>query len=231
MKIKISIILMLFAFSFSSAQEIKVNKYRIGLMGGLGKYIQSDLKTINKNVQAQLGFETKLIQDFPMNFYYGGYFLIRSGNKTYIGANYQFHTTGSRMGVKDYSGSYAFDQIISCHSIAFQIEYTLDNSKKLEWCLNAQCGLNISNWKMNEELIIGEEKESLLTELTAVRPFIYPSIKIKYPILNWIYISLSGGFSVDLGGKYNVKDSHSKTSVLKAKWTGPRVSLDLGFSF
>jgi len=61
-------ILILFQKSFLSAQESAEKNFRIGFAVGLGQYLQSDLKTLNNDVQNQLNFNARLIDNFPSNF-------------------------------------------------------------------------------------------------------------------------------------------------------------------
>jgi len=221
----------IFSIVIVSAQEYKNENYRIGITSGFGHYLQDDLQELNQEVQSQLEFETELVDNFPPNIYFGGYFLVNLDPKTFIGINYQFHTTGSRLGLKDFSGSYAFDQILSCHSLAIELEESLTHNKKLDFCLDAVIGVNFATWEIKEELIIGGQKESSSTELQAYRPFIFPSFKLKYPIKKRFIISLSAGYNLEIAGKYKLNGSKGAESDLLAKFTGPRASISVDFSF
>jgi hypothetical protein len=213
------------------AQDISYHDFKVGIIAGYGLYQQSDLKKINENVKSQLNFETELINNFPPTFFGGIHFLYKLNPWIYIGLNYQFHTTGSRLGFKDYSGSYTFDQILSCHSPAIQIEGKLPNENKVSSLLSVLCGINIASWKINEDIIVGTQNESSTTRLSAIRPFIYPSVKFGYPVRDFISISLSAGYSIDLGGKYKLKSPERTVSDFTAEWTGPRVEFGVDYSF
>jgi hypothetical protein len=230
-KIILIILLIIIQQDFITAQEISKNDFRIGVTGGYGYYFQSDLKKINQDVKNQLSFETKLIDNFPPAFFWGIHFLYKLSPHIYIGPNYQFHTTGSRLGYKDYSGSYTFDQILSCNSIALQIEGSFLKEKKTTFCLNVAGGANFSKWKIIEELIVGEQNQSSSIKLSAIRPFIYPSIKLKYSFISFLSISMSAGYSFDLGGRYKIKIPDPSVSNKIAKWTGPRAEFSIDYSF
>lgn len=230
MKIVFLFLLFLFTF-FINAQEIPNYNFRIGLTGGYGQYIQTDLKEINQEVKNKLEFETELIDDFPNNYYLGTYLLYKLSTNLYFGLNYQFHTTGSRLGAKDYSGSYAFDQIISSHSVAIEFEETIIKGKKVGLCLDVLGGINISNWEVTEKIEVGVEEKKTETKFVALRPFICPMIKSKYEIVSNLQLSFAAGYLIDLGGKYHQADSKKSKAEKEAKWNGARASLSIDYSF
>jgi len=101
------------------AQEAEVKKtYKIGLTLGAAYMPQSELRDINRQVEGDLPFAVKTINNFPPYFCYGGYILSQVSPRFAIGPGYWFYTTGSRLGARDYSGSYSFDQILTAHSFA-----------------------------------------------------------------------------------------------------------------
>lgn len=213
---------------FISAQEITDKNIKIGFTGGFGTYIQSDLKKLNESVMSKSVYKPEMINDFPGNFFLGGYALVKVKPGFYVGPSYQFHSTGSRVGKKDYSGFYRFDNILSCHSVGIQIEKSITNGGKLVLSGGGIFGTNISLWEMSEELMIGDQSRESTTKFKALRPFIYPELKLEYPLIFSLNISLSAGYSFDLFGKYK---TDVVTSDLVAKWTGPRANLSLAYSF
>ena len=230
-KITLTVLILLIYQDLLQAQEISKSNFSIGITAGIGKYFQSDLKEINSDVANQLSFETTLIDNFPSTFFLGVHLAYKKSPRFYFGPDYQFHTTGSRLGYKDYSGSYSYDQILSCNSIALKIENFLFKTGVTLFGLSMTSGVNLSNWKIIEKVTVGKQIESSLTKLFAVRPFIYPSIKLKYSIIEFLSISMAAGYSIDLGGKYRIKYPDKSTFDLTAKWTGPRVELNIDYSF
>jgi len=231
MRISLIMALILIEHCLLSAQEISEKDFRIGITGGFGQYIQTDLKKLNKDIQAQLSFKTDQVADFPVNFFWGAYLLIRLAPDLYLGPSYQFHTTGSRLGLKDYSGSYTFDQILSCHSVGVQIEKSVISSGKFIFSVNGICGVNISAWEIIEDLIVGTQEKKSSTRFLAHRPFIYPAVKLEYPLIRFLSVSLSGGYSIDLFGAYKSDTPNVVKSDMVAKWTGLRASLSIDYTF
>jgi len=203
----------------------------LGVSGGIGKYFQTDLKEINRTVQNGLNFETKLTDNFPATFYYGMYLLFTIDRNLSIGPDYQFHTTGSRLAYRDYSGSYTFDQILSCHSPAIRVEATPGKSKNPQFCFSALFGINITTWRISENLIVGEVHEGSETRFDALRPFMYPMVKFRYKITPLISLVPSAGWNFDLSGGYHLHNMKDATTNYVASWSGPRAELSIDLSF
>jgi hypothetical protein len=211
------------------AQDAAVTpQYKIGLTGGLAVYFENDLKEINTQVLNASPFDLKIINDFPPTFFYGGYILNRMGKRMYFGPSYTFYTTGSRLGIKDYSGSYRFDQILSAHSLGGQFEVLLHTRNKNNIFFEFTAGAHFATWKMDEMLKVGDEKVLDEQTLKAVKPFIYPAFKITKPVYGHLQVALKAGYSFDLAGKYKTGNMKSNT---KASFSGPRLSVILEQGF
>jgi hypothetical protein len=226
----ILVFLSFFIMKYSAdAQDVSKQGFRVGITGGLGQYVQSDLKDINMMVKNQLSFKTNMINNFPLNVFWGIHFSYKLTPLIYAGLGYQYHTTGSRFGASDYSGTYTFDQIISCHSVYFQMEGTVYRVKETEFSANLSGGVQISSWNTTEKLVLQDQSLTLYENYKGLRPFIYPSFSILYPLAEFLYISPSAGYSFDIGGKYKNAD-HTDTD-LKARWSGFRIEFSIYYSF
>lgn len=203
----------------------------LGITGGMGKYFQPDLKELNQTARDELTFDTEFTDNFPATFYYGIYYIFRISRSIYAGPDYKFHTTGSRLAYRDYSGSYTFDQIISTHSVALRFEAAPGSRKNPQVSLNALFGINIATWRISEKLAIGEQEESSSLRFDALRPFIYPSLRFRCRLAQSISLSPSVGFNFDLWGKYHLHSNKKAEMGKKAVWTGPRAELSLDYFF
>ena len=204
------------------------SRYKIGLTGGLAVYFVNELKDINTQLINKSPFDLKTVNNFPPTFFYGGFILNRMGNRMYFGPSYSFYTTGSRLGVKDYSGSYQFDQILTAHSLGGQFEILLHTKNKSQIFFETTAGAHFATWKMNELLKVGDEKVSDEQKLQAVKQFVYPAIKIAVPVYGRLQVALKIGYSFDLAGKYKTGNIKSNT---KASFSGPRISVVLEQDF
>jgi hypothetical protein len=227
----LTVLMLLFHQDLLKAQLISKSNFSFGVTAGVGKYSQSDLKEINSKMANQLIFETKLVNDFPPTFFWGVHFAYQMSPRLFWGPDYQFHTTGSRLGYRDYSGSYSYDQILSCNSIAVKVENLLFKKGVTSFGLCMTGGINLSGWKIIEKVTIGKQTESSLTKLFAARPFIYPSIRLKHSFLDFLSVSAASGYSIDLGGKYRIKNNGRTTSDFVASWSGPRLEINFDYSF
>lgn len=230
-KIILTVLMLLFHPDLLLAQVVTKSKFSFGVTAGAGNYSQSDLKEINSLVANQLIFETRLIDDFPPTFFWGLHFAYQINPRLYFGPDYQFHTTGSRLGYKDYSGSYSYDQILSCNSIAVKAENILFEKGVTSFGLRMSGGINLSGWKIIEKVTIGKQTETSLTRLFALRPFIYPSIRVTHSFTGFLEVSVASGYSIDLGGKYRIKNNGRSISDYIASWSGPRLELNIDYSF
>lgn len=215
---------------YSIAQENRP-KLKIGATAGYATYSFDNLKKANESVISQLPFDAAVIDDFPARFYFGGYVLAKIANWYSLGPAYEFHSTGSRVGAKDYSGSYHFDQILSTHQLGLENEVLLTKGLKPAIFIDITGGVNFSSWQMEEELEIDNEVISTdNSEFSAIKPFVKPAVKISYPVYQNINITGTAGYLFDLGGKYHLSGNKDYKSTQKIPWSGLRFSLGVEFN-
>lgn len=216
----------------SLAQQAEAHSaYKIGITGGVALFSESDLKKVNTEVAQNLPFDVQTINNFPPYFCYGGYILVRLSHSVSIGPSYQYCTTGSRLGAKDYSGTYSFDQIIAAHSIGVQSEVLLTKIGKPLVFFETVAGIRLASWKLKEKLEIDDQEESDSEKLSAVKPFVFPGIKISWPVVRNLAISAKAGYSIDLGGKFSLSNNSDDKSETKVSFSGPRLSLAFEYGY
>lgn len=227
---KRSVILVL-AFLFATVVYSQDEKslLKLGLTGGFGGYSYENLSDINEAVINQLPFDAAVIDNFPDRFYFGGVALIRIANWYWAGPSYQFHSTGSRVGAKDYSGSYHFDQILSAHQLGLENEIRISKSRKPAIFLDISGGVNFSTWETEEVLEISGETNEDRSEYVAVKPFVLPAFKISFPVYKNFSVTAQAGYLFDLGGKYHLSGNKDYQSNLKIPWSGYRFSFGLEY--
>ncbi|KAF0237417.1 MAG: hypothetical protein FD181_1983 [Prolixibacteraceae bacterium] len=228
---KRSVILVL-AFLFATVVYSQDEKslLKLGLTGGFGGYSYENLSDINEAVINQLPFDAAVIDNFPDRFYFGGVALIRIANWYWAGPSYQFHSTGSRVGAKDYSGSYHFDQILSAHQLGLENEIRISKTMKPAIFLDISGGVNFPTWKTEEVLEISGETNEDRSEYVAVKPFVLPAFKVSYPVYKNFSVTAQAGYLFDLGGKYHLSGNKDYQSTLKIPWSGYRFSLGLEYN-
>ena len=228
---KRSLILVLaFLFATEVYSQDEKSLLKLSLTGGFGGYSFEKLSDINDAVINQLPFEAAVFDNFPDRFYFGGVALIRVANWYWAGPSYHYHSTGSRVGAKDYSASYHFDQILSTHQLGLENEIRISKTMKPVVFLNICGGVNFSTWKTEEVLEISGEKDEDLAEYVAVKPFVLPAFKISYPVYKNLSVAAQAGYLFDLGGKYHLSGNKDYQSTLKIPWSGYRFSIGLEYN-
>ncbi len=203
---------------------------KLGFTGGFGGYSFEKLEDINGEVINQLPFDAAVIDNFPDRFYFGGTALIRIANWYWAGPSYQYHSTGSRVGAKDYSGSYHFDQILSAHQLGLENEIRISKNMKPAVFLDVSGGVNFSSWKTEENLRVLHETDKDQTEYVAVKPFVFPGLKISYPVYKNFSVAAQTGYLFDLGGNYHISGNNEYKSTLKIPWSGYRFSFSIEYN-
>jgi hypothetical protein len=228
----IFIILIIFGIQGAAQESAQKSRPRlkIGGFGGYAFYSFENLENANKEVISQLPFDASVIDNFPAQTCFGGYVLIKIADWYSIGPAYEFHSTGSRLGAKDYSGSYRFDQTLSTHQLGIENEARISGGIKPAVFINLAGGVNFSSWKIEEELEVAEEVlQNDNTEFVAIKPFVYPALKISYPGYKNLSMFGRAGYLFDLGGKYHLSGNKDYKSTQKIPWSGFRISIGLEF--
>ncbi len=208
----------------------KSPKIKIGGFAGYGFYSFDNLESTNKEIINQLAFDATVIDNFPAQIFSGGYILINIADWYSVGPSYEFHSTGSRIGAKDYSGSYHFDQILSTHQIGIENVVRISNGIKPAFSINLAGGVNFSSWNMEEEFKIAEETQTDENKFVAIKPFVYPSLKLEYPVFPNFNVFGKVGYLFDVGGKYHLSGNKDYQSTLKVLWSGFRISMGIEFA-
>ena len=198
------VLIVILVLSFSGSAQESRPKLKLGAFGGYATYSFENLKDMNKEVINQLPFDVAVIDNFPSRFYFGGHVLIRVASWYSVGPAYEFHSTGSRVGARDYSGSYHFDQILSTHQLGIENEIRIYGETKTAVFLDLSGGVYFSTWKMEEVLNVGDENQEDKYEYVAIKPFVYPVIKVSYPVYKDFSAFAKAGYLFDLGGKYHL---------------------------
>jgi hypothetical protein len=212
------------------AQQSKLPFGIIGLTQGFGYYIQSDLKDLNELVKNNTSFELQTVNNFPVRPFFGGYLTIPLGVKVNFGVDYCFHSTGSRIGQKDYSGSYSFDQVIKTQTLSVFSEILLGRNNKSWVYFHLNAGLDFSTWEITEKMQLFSQTNEDKTKFVANCPFVEPAFVFKWQLYRKIGISVRPAYHFGFGGKYHNPLNHDIKTDQKPGWNGPRISLNVEYS-
>lgn len=230
---KKSFILLFVLLSGQLLGQLKPEKIKIGLMAGYAFFQQDDLKSINHQIQSQLPFEAQIIDNFDPVFYFGGYAQYELFNHFYMGPVYEYRYTGSRLGTKDYSGRYSFDQYGKAHQIGLKFDYSLLYMKQI--VLNAQLsgGASFTDWKMDSNLEVGEDgdySEHQVDKFKGHGWYVSPGISFGYRLIPQVTLIGSATYSFDIAQRYKYLMNTAVNVINNPDWSGIKLSLGIEFN-
>ena len=203
---------------------------------GVGTYGMADLKEINRQQALNLPIETIKVDNFNPGFFPGISANTELSEYLSLGFYYQYYTTGSRIGQRDYSGYYAFDQIVNGHFISLAPEFLIEESDFISVSFVLQAGFIFSSMKIKETLSLSGQTQSDSETFAAGSFSVLPEVKACIPVYKMISGIASIGYFYDSGGKIHLKGNHKAVvhlndSPVKSGWSGFRVSLGIRFDF
>lgn len=148
LKISTSIIAAMLLVSGLWAQELNFS-YSVGV----GSYKMDNLKPFNDYVKEVIPFETKIVSNFPPYFYYQPMVSLRV-KAFQVGVGYAFHSTGSRVSSKDYSGEYSFDTKVNSHSPILNLNLAVYRKGFIRTSIYAESGVDFSRINFHENLYV-----------------------------------------------------------------------------
>lgn len=220
-------LLMLLSLTNINSQSLKIEYEQ-----GFGRYSMDELKILNKSIQNELPFETKLVADFPMYWYY------RPG----IGLSFDkfdftlfllYCSTGSRISGQDYTANFRFDSNVNSYSPGIKVKYNFEKKKNMYFSIYCILEVDFAALELTEYLSISESTVTNSTMKFKGRNFAFePGASINYSI-KFIDISLNLGYSLNASEKaFYLKDKkdnilrNAETSnPIDPDWQGLRIGL------
>ncbi|HEX2969955.1 MAG TPA: hypothetical protein VHO46_12720 [Bacteroidales bacterium] len=214
--------------NISYSQEVP-SFFSLSFVTGYGGYAMPDLKRINTTVSQSLPFKAADVNSFDPGLYFS-ISVNYQKDLLYVSLGYQNYTTGSRIGLKDYSGIYTFDQIVGGHLAFFQPGIIFGN-KSLSAMPSLPMGLMISTLRLDENLKVGEFERQDELKMTAKSLVFVPSLNVNISVLPFLGLTCAAGWMIDNGGKFHIK-KHKEASLniggqVKSGWQGLRLSFGI----
>jgi hypothetical protein len=210
---------------------------RINLQSGYGNYSMTDLKIFNELMIKNLPLPVRQMENFPAYWYYQGSVQFGITKNLNMGPMYAWHSTGSRLSLADYSGSYAFDNLIHSHQVGLALDYKLFSNSNFSFQVYTNGGIVFSEMKMTEVLKMNDPEDSTIENLNfkSTGYFTEPGISFRYTfkfiepgiqIGYHIPISENGLINADNNQKLYLNDG----GQAKTGWGGIRVGFALGIN-
>lgn len=213
----------------NASSQVSKGRLDFSSLAGYATYDMANMKEMNRLTQKSLPFDVINVNNFDPGYYFGGSLRTWLLSNATIGLFYQHYSTGSRIGQKDYSGIYTFDQILDCDLVGLEPEFIFLNKKRFGISSAVQAGALFSKINMKEYLKVGETITHDNQNLSAFSIVVCPSLKLSVPVINPIGLFISVGSMIDTGGK--VHRFGNKDAVLtaggdkvKTGWSGWRLS-------
>ena len=199
---------------------------------GYGSFQLEDIKAIQNRVvntmSAYGGLSTEYFPNHHIQSAAIGYIL----GQHHYGVNGAFLTTGGRVHVGDYSGEYKMDILLVGYRSGLFYQYYIPS--KISWFnvyMQVSSGILFSRLKMNEILVIGNQKAEEIFKFKSTGAYIEPSIGGRFKPLHWLHLYISGGYEFDEWGKMKLLENHDQITYNlddKIRWNGFR--LYVGFN-
>jgi len=214
-------------FHMSAQSQVSFQVY-----GGLATYKMDGLKEFNELVGESVPFDISNVDNFDPGFYFGASAHTALFSNLMLGLSYQYNTTGSRIGIKDYSGYYNFDQIVNGHLLGIEPGVIMTETSKYRLIFTIMSGALFTLVKTEEVLSVSGQKEEDQEYMSAFSIPVYPSINLYVPVNDLISGYFSAGYLVDTGGKVHLKGNRDAFLNIggypvKTGWTGLRISAGL----
>jgi hypothetical protein len=214
--------------------QMAYGKLDVSGYAGYATYKMEMLKELNQSIEESLPFDVKSVNNFDPGFYFGASVQSRLSRRFSFGLVFQYHTTGSRFGQKDYSGSYTFDQIANCYLAAVRAEISILDKESYTLSASVTSGALFTGLDIYESFILFETEHNTSASFSAVSAAIYPEVNFSVPVTHRFIWFLSIGRMFDTGGKFHLSDN--KDAVLKVNekavntgWSGWSISTGLKF--
>jgi len=204
---------------------------KFGLIGGCDFYSQDDLKFINESLPGMLPFDVSIIDEFGPKFFWGGYAQYALLKHLYLGPSYEYHYTGSRVGARDYSGAFSFDQYVHVLQIGLKSDYLFLRTKHLFFDAEVNAGVNLTSWKMDNRLNLEEsgDAERQIDYLNGFGWYLSPAAKLRYQVIQAVFLTSTASYSFDLKEKYKYKGYQNSDVIRNPSWSGLKLSLGVEF--
>lgn len=218
----LSVILLFIGLHRSGAQQIS-----IGFGIGISHAQMSGLKSVNNGILKSLPFNAKQVENFPSAKEFNIEVNASITKEYSLGLCYNYFSTGSRIGSKDYSGEYRFDVISSNNSIGLMNKFSVFEAKRFLVQLTAALGWNISTYKLEEMIsIYGLEDISDTYNFRSNGMFFNPGVNLLYTFKH-AGIGIYGNYYLNTKNEIHLKGEKDMTLInqdtgaaIKSDWNG-----------
>jgi len=222
-------------FVFISISSFAQDKY-LGLSFGYAEYEMYDMKNFQYSlaVSPRSPVVSEVVVSYPSKKYFGLTFGNQFNTNQRLGLTYQFHNTGGRNSMSDYSGAYTLDLFLQQHTLGLTFSQRFFKGK-FGPVAQFTGGASISYLILEERLRVFEEKAEYTNNFFGLTFHIEPAGGIYFNFNEFISAEALMGYSFTGIASYRSKSdpklflsSHSYRKA-KTNWTGIRIFVSLLF--
>jgi len=219
---------------FMSISGFTQNNY-VGLSLGYGEYEMDDMKNFQHTlaVSYRSPVVSEVVVSYPAKKYFGLTFGNQFNANQRLGLTYQFHNTGGRNSMSDYSGAYTLDLFLQQHTIGLTFSQRFFRGK-IGPVAQFTGGASISYLILEERLRVFEEKAEYKNNFFGLTFHIEPAGGFYFNFNEYISAEVLMGYSFTGIASYRSTEnpklflsSHYKKA--NTNWTGIRVFVTLYF--
>ena len=214
--------------------NIVAQNLQFGFQYGIGIYNMNSLKSVTEKTYDQLPFESKIISNYPVYFYYEPILKLLYKDLNF-GILYTYQSTGSRISSKDYSGEYKFDSRIYSNSPGLYVSYNMNHDLKYRFALFSEIGINITKLNMNESINVDTVINNNYKFFTNSYYF-KPGIVFSYKLKKLCFDISVGYFKEFKRNNFNLKGDPEAELPVKTKfldsdiWDGFRFGITVSYT-
>lgn len=160
------LLLLLFSLTASGQDSVMI---KIGFFSGFDFYKQAGLSARNQYIINSEPFDVKIIDDFVPRPVIGSYFQYVLTKRFMMGPEYTYHYSGSRIGARDYSGIFSFDQYVKVHQIGLKVDYSVMIRNHSSVKLEMSTGAGFTNYKIESGLQLGENLADAVKDAVSLK--------------------------------------------------------------
>lgn len=224
--------LLLFLLLALTASGQKPGMIKAGFISGFDFYKQTGLRERNQFTIKNSPFDVNIIDDFIPRPIIGSYIQYVLNKRFSVGPEYTYHYSGSRIGTRDYSGMYSFDQYVKVHQVGLKFDYSVIIKNHSSVKLEMNTGAGFTRWRMESDLELGENMEYVVNNTASLEGISwYTSPALGYQFTFW-HLEMSGSicYSFEPLKKFTFENNVIKQELPSCEGFNLIIGIDYPFS-
>jgi hypothetical protein len=224
------LLLLFFSLTVSGQDTVKI---KIGFFSGFDFYKQSGLRARNQYIINSEPFDVKIIDDFVPRPVIGSYLQYVLTKRFMMGPEYAYHYSGSRIGARDYSGMFSFDQYVKVHQVGLKFDYTVLIRNHSSLKLEMSTGAGFTTYRVESGLQLGENVENVEKDVESLKGtswYTRPALQYQFSF-GHLDLCASIGYSFEPLKKFTYENHIIKQELASCKGFNLIIGIDYAFKY